>query len=82
MLISLSSSAFESLREITRAYYFYKKTITAIPREKKLDLTPGLKPAVESSPEPCHMSSAEKVTFRAGKAILRFLISYIKWPTC
>jgi hypothetical protein len=80
MLISLSSPAFESLREITRPYYFYKKT-TAIPQEK-LDLTPGLKPAVESSPESCRMSSAEKVMFRAGKTILRFLISYIKRPTC
>ena len=50
MLISLSSLAFESLREITRAYYFYKKT-TAISREKKLDLTPGLKPAVERGPD-------------------------------
>ena len=66
MLISLSSPAFESLREITRAYYFYKKT-TAIPREKKLDLTPGLKPAVESSPDPCCMSSAKKVKYVQGR---------------
>ena len=69
MLISLLSSqrpAFESLREITI------KTPAAAARvvkdgdlEQEVDL--GLN-AVESSLEPCRMSSAERVTFRAGKS--------------
>ena len=74
MLISLLSSqrpAFESLREITIktpeavAKTRVKERSSDLQQQEEVDL--GLN-AVESSLEPCRMSSAERVTFRAGKS--------------